>query len=263
MAVDTKQYAEELLKAAGVSDDNVKQAVINIFSNEAVAKRVSDDMLRQSDYSRNMDALTAKVNANNTYRQELVTWEASRKAEWERAIAEAANGNGDRQVIQTVQNPDVVTKKDFEAELQKRDGQFIGLLETGMSIASRHAVEFKEPLDTAALKKIAMEKNLSLQAAYDEMVAPRRAETGTAQRKAEIEAAKAEGAREFASKHKIPVDTQPREYHVLLDRDPKKQVGADSYVPNSGQLGPADTRQLRENFVNAWETAPARGTSGT
>lgn len=262
--MNAKEYTEQLAQSAGLSQEEKDNLLKIVAGNEKLAKGLEEGVMLRSDYSRKQDELKADKEKTSKYYGELVTWKATEQERLDALYAGNGNGNGERTVIQTVQNPDVVTKRDMEAELQKRDGQFIGLLETGMSIASRHAVEFKEPLDTAALKKIAMDKNLSLQAAYDEMVAPRRAETGTAQRKAEIEAAKAEGAREFASKHKIPVDTTAREaYHPIFDRDPKKQVGADSYVPNSGQLGPADTRQLRDNFVTAWETAPVRGTSGT
>jgi len=130
-----------------------------------------------------------------------------------------------------------------------------------MSIASRHAVEFKEPLDAAAVKKVAMEKGLPLAQAYDEYVAPRRAEAQAAQHKAELDRVREEAVRDFASTHKIPVDTRPSEYHTLLDRDPKKQVGVDDYVPNSGQLSHRAEATLAGNFADAWNSATA-GTSG-
>jgi len=136
------------------------------------------------------------------------------------------------------------------------------LLKTGMSLASQHAVEFKERLDVDALEKIAVDKKVSLQQAYDEYVAPRRATQSEAQFKAKLDEARAEGAREFASKHKIPVDTQPREYHPLLDRDPKKQVGADDYVAGSGRLSPVAEKSLRDNFVETWNQ-PVAHTSST
>lgn len=262
MAVDVKAYYEGMLKQAGVSEAK-RQALVAQLDDAEVAKALADDAiaprLRQDEFSRNMDALKTDKQKTAEYYQTLVTW----KADQQRILDEAAANGGRQEVIQQVQPDLAKLEKKWEEQLAQRDGQMIGLLKTGMSLASQHAVEFKERLDVDALEKIAIDKKVSLQQAYDEYVAPRRAETTQAQRTAEIAKAREEGAREFASKHKIPVDTQPREYHVLLDRDPKKQVGADSYVPNSGQLGPADTRQLRENFVNAWETAPARDTSGT
>ena len=263
MPLDTKQYAEELFKAAGVSDDTVKQAVTNFLSNDAVAKRLGDDVLRQQDYSRKMDETAAEKKKAAAYYESLLTW----KAEQERLIAEAT-GQQQQQQFQQVQ-PDLTTlekslEKKWEEKLAQRDGQMIGLLEVGMSLASRHAVEFKEPLDTAALKKIAIEKNVSLQQAYDEYVGPRRAAQSEAQFKAKLAEAKAEGAREFASTHKIPVDTQPRDYHPILDRDLKKMVAPDDYKPNTGELSPAANRALQNNFVEAWHTATAGGgTSGT
>ena len=259
MALDTKQYIEQLAQAAGLSDEE-KADILKVTSNEKFAKALGDDVLRQQDYSRNMDALKADQTKTATYYQSLVTW----KAEHDQILAAALAANGQQpQTVQQVQPDLTAYEKKWEEKLAQRDGQMIGLLKTGMSLASRHAVEFKEALDVDAIEKIAVDKKLSLQQAYDDYVAPRRLVTSDELRKTEIAKAREEGAREFASKHKIPVDTQPREHHVIFDRDPKKQVGADDYVPNSGQLSPQSTRALRDNFVEAWESVPASNTSGT
>lgn len=264
MALDVKQYLEELYKAAGVSDDNVKQAVSAFFGNEAVSKRLNDDVLRQQDYSRNMDSLKADKQKTADYYQQLVTWKATAEAELEaeRAGNGNGNGNGHREVIQPVQT-DFIAKKDMEAELKRREALTISLMKDVGYLASAHATEFKEPLDMDALEKIAIDKNLPVRQAYAEMVRERRSAIDTEKRKAEIEAAKAEGAREFASKHKIPVDTRPREdYSPLLEADRKKQVGVETYVPNSGRLSFEERRQLRENFADSWNSAQTN-TSGT
>ncbi len=258
MAVDTKQYLEQLAQTAGLSDEE-KAGILKVAANEKFAKALGDDILRQSDYSRSMDKLAQDAKKSTDYYNSLLNWEAQRKKDWEEAMA------GTQQHQQTVQQvqPDLTAvEKKWKDMFDQQGNQMIGLLEVVGELASGHAVEFKEKLDTAALKKIAVEKNLSLKQAYDEMVGPRRGERTAEQRKTELENARLEGARDFASKHKIPVDTQIKEsYHVLLDRDPKKQVGADDYQPNSGQLSPVATRQLRDNFVEAWNSTPAGGTS--
>lgn len=259
MAFDVKQYIEQLAQTAGLSDDE-KAGILKVAANEKFAKSLSDDVLRQQDYSRNMDQLKAEQTKTTGYYQQLLNW----KAEQEALIAQQLNGQQQQQQQVT---GEYLTKKELEAfqtkykaELEQQGQTFVNLLEVGMNLATQHVNEFHEPLDTGALRKIAVEKNLSLKQAYDEYVAPRRTELQSQSFAAKLAAAKEEGAREFASKHKIPVDTQPREYHVMLDRDPKKQVGADDYVPNSGMKTPAMDRQLRANFVEEWDKSGA-GTS--
>lgn len=261
--MNAKEYIEQLAQSAGLSEEEKANVLKVATSNEKFAKGLEDSILMRSDYSRNMDALKADRAKWEKFYQDNLVW----KAQEEQRLAElqaAQNGQPpvQQQVVQQVQPDLTAIEKKWEEKLAQRDGQMIGLLKVGMSLASQHAVEFKERLDVDALEKIAMDKKVSLQQAYDEYVAPRRAQQTEAQFKAKLEEARAEGARDFASKHKIPVDTQHREYHVMFDRDPKKQVGADDYVPNSGQLSPTSARVLRDNFVEEWNKTGAE-TSGT
>lgn len=260
--MDAKQYVEELLKAAGVTDESQKQVVLGVFSNEAAAKKLSDDVLRQQDYSRNMDTLKADKDKWSKFYQDTLTWKAGeeqRLADLDARVKayEAAypDGGGERPVIQPVQG-DFISKKDFEAEQAKRDGMTIGLIKTMGRLASQHVIEFKEPLDVDGLEKIAVERNIPLIQAYDEMTKPRRTELQQAQWEAKLKEAREAGARDFASTHKIPIDTTPREYHTLFDRDPAKQV---EY--KDGRLTPAGERSLRDNFVESWNTTRPGGTS--
>lgn len=261
--MNAKEYIEQLAQSAGLSEEEKANVLKVATSNEKFAKGLEESVLMRSDYSRSMDALKADRTKWEKFYQDNLVW----KAQEEQRLAElqaAQNGQPpQQQVVQQVQPDLTAIEKKWEEKLAQRDGQMIGLLKVGMSLASQHAVEFKERLDVDALEKIAMDKKVSLQQAYDEYVAPRRAQQTEAQFKAKLEEARAEGAREFASKHKIPVDTQPREYHVMFDRDPKKQVGADDYVPNSGQLSPTSARVLRDNFVEAYNSATGDHTSGT
>lgn len=262
MAVDTKQYLEELFKAAGVSDDTVKQAVSGFFLNDAVAKRVGDDILRQQDYSRNMDELRKKEKQTADYYQSLVTWKTEQDAALAAAAAGNTNGNGNVNIDYVSKKELDELRKNYDTQAKQQEANFITIAKEMGRLSSQHAVEFKEPLDVDALEKIAVEKQLPLRQAYDQLVGDRRRQSQEAAFAQKLADAKAEGAREFASTHKIPVDTQPREYHPIFDRDPKKQVGADDYVPNSGRLSNTAESNLRSNFVDAWNSASGN-TSGT
>lgn len=267
--MDVKQYAEELLKAAGVTDDASKQAVLNVFSNEAAAKYVNDSTLRQQDYSRNMDALKADKDKWQKFYQDTLTWKATeeqRLADLDARVKayEAAypdEGNGRQPVIQPVQG-DFISKKDFDQKLAEMGTQFVGLAKVMGSLASRHVLEFKEPLDTEELAKVAAERGLTAQQAYDAMVQPKREASQKASFEAQLKAAREEGAREFATKHKIPADPGQREFHNIFDR----KVGGDGavvtdYQPNSQQLTPAASRSLRDDFVTSWNSTRPGNTS--
>lgn len=266
--VDVKQYLEQLAQTAGLSDDE-KAGLLKAASNEKVAKSLGDDILRQADYSRNMDALRGDRQKWEAWYADSLQWRANEEAR----LAALTNG-GDRTTTTTTQP--IFNAEEYKKALldevgkksQAQEQQFIGLLKTGLSLVGKHMSEFHEPLDVDALAKVAVEKGQSLDAAYSDLVAPRRAEAQKAKWDADLKAAREAGAREFASTHKIPIDTAPREHHPLLDK-PSQGVVTD-YTPNSGRLTPSSERALRESFVAEYEKEGARqqalervGTSGT
>lgn len=265
MAVDPKQYAEQLLQEAGVSDEAQRKAFLDVFSNEKASKRLADDVMMHQDYARSMDALRKKEAESVSYYQKLLGWENDVKANAEKlAQYEAVYGdlNG-RSPVQPVQ-PDLSTfEKKWQDELakrdQQRDAQMVSLLKDGMFLASQHAVEFREPLDTEALAKIAMEKGKTLRDAYSDMVAPAREKRAAEARAAEVKQKVEEAVRDYAAQHHIPVDAAAKEYHPIFDRDTTKQV---EYVPNTGRLTPNGERTLKQSFVDEWNAAGAK-TSGT
>src|SRR6266700_3168531 len=165
MAINVKEYLEQLAQTAGFSDEE-KAGLLKAVANEKFAKGLGDDVLRQQDYSRNMDALKTEKQKTTDYYGQLLSW----KAEQDRLYAESLNVNGNGN---GAQNAEYLTKKDLEAqdkryqeELNRREQVQIALLKDGMHLASRHVYEFKEPLDAEALAKLAVDKNISLKAAY-------------------------------------------------------------------------------------------------
>ena len=261
--MNAKEYIEQLAQSSGLTQE-VKDSMLKaVAENEKFAKGLEENVMLRSDYSRNLNALDAEKKKTTDYYSQLLNW----KAEQDRLYAESVNGNGNGNGDQ---HAEYLTKKDMEAlekrnqeELNRREQVQIALLKDGMHLASRHVYEFKEPLDAEALAKLAVDKNISLKQAYDEMVAPRRTEFSTAVRAAEIAKAREEGAREFASKHKIPVDSAAREpefARLSFTRDPK-DAGIDDYVPNSGRLSPASENKLRSSFAEDYVRANSSSTS--
>lgn len=258
MAIDAKQYLEQLAQTAGLSEEE-KQGILKAASNEKFAKSLSEGVEMRSDYSRKMDELSQdKTKWTEWYKGEVAKAQANEKLFAEQqTVIEQLKANGASPELIKSATGDFISKAEMEKLRQQDQAAFINLMKITTDLQGSHLMEFKEKLPVDELEAIAVKKNISLKQAYDELVAPRRAELSTKNLADQLAAAKAEGAREFASTHKIPLDNAPREYHVMLDRDPKKMVGVDDYVPNSGQLSSVSTRQLKANFAEEWEKAAA------
>jgi len=257
--MNAKEYYAGLLKEAGVADDQ-QQAFLGILDNEAVAKKLQDDLvapkLRHDEFSRKMDDLAKQKQENDQKAQEYYLKSTNEFNAYHAAL-EALGTNPDNGAPKPnlITTPtDAISRKDFEAELAKRDQQTLALMKTGLNLVGRHYKEFQEPLDTETLAKTALEKGLSLEQAYDQSVASRRADAQAAKYKADLEAAKLEGARDFASKHKIPVDTAPRDPSPIQNNLLHKPPQAENQFER-------ETR-LRNSFADAWNQQPAPTSGG-
>lgn len=257
-----KEYIETLAQAAGF-DDTIKAGLLKAVENDKFAKGLEEGVMLRSDYSRQSDALKTEKQSTANYYQQLVTW----KAEQDQLYAGLQ-----QPTIQQSVNGEYLTKKDFEAmqaeykkELDRREQVNISLLKDGMRLASQHAVEFHEPLDTEALAKIAVDKNMSLRQAYDEMVGGRRKEQADAAAKERDKRIADQAVREFASQHQIPVDSSPREsgYGRPSYDGQSKVVGDYDGAKQLGRLNNAQSSSLRQAFVEEWNKAEAGTSSST
>ncbi len=250
-----KEYAQQLAQAAGL-DADATSAFLKVVENEKVAKGLEEGFMLRSDYSRAQDAVKAEKDRTSAYYQQLVTW----KAEQEAALAGAGNGNGSGAVVngEYISKAELaeMMKKNTEA-MQQQERSFITIAKVMGKLASRHATEFKEELDTDALEKIAIEKQLPLQQAYEALVGPRREEAQAKSFAEKLKQAKEEGAREFASTHHVPIDSAPREsqYGRLGFDRAAAETAIPDYEKNSGRLRPEQTRTLRDKFVEEYTKA--------
>lgn len=270
MAVDVAKYYEGLLTQAGVPEDK-RQALLGLLADETVSKALADESiaprLRHDEFSRKMDALKKEeAEWSDFYKKTLAAHEQNQKvvADYETRLSayEAGQGADPGAKPLTVATPAGITKEQFDAEIQKRDGNYLTLLKTGLKLVAQHQHEFHEPLDIDSLEKTAIERNITIQQAYDDTVRPKREAATKAAHEADITARVAEGVREFASKNRIPVDTKPREYHMILDQNSEKQVPYDP-IRDKGQLTPQAKHQLSQNFVDAYNSTQANTSGGT
>ena len=255
MAVDIKQYIAQLAQTAGLSDDE-KANLLKVAENEKFSKGLEENILLRSDYSKNMDALKAEKDKAAKEWQEYYQKELTRVANDKKVLDQYAarvqayeqqyGSIDDGKVVTQQVQSDFLKKEDVDKMLQQQGNQMLTILEWVGQKPIQHYKTFGEPLDVSAVKKIAMEKGVSLDQAYAEYSSP----MAEARQKAEVEKrvadAKAEGAREFASTHKLPIDAKPREYHPIFDRQ--------------ADAKPVTERDRANAFADAWNNAGA--TSG-
>jgi hypothetical protein len=207
--------------------------------------------MRADEFSRKMDELKGEKDkwtkwytdslAEYQKNQQIVSDYESRVKAYETQYGPIdGNVNGQRLAVASPANPDMFTRKDFETEMQKREAANVELLKIGLKLSARHLHEFKEPLDVDGLAKQAIERNVSLQQAYDDMMQPKREEIAKTRHDEEIRLAREEGARDFAS---------PLFNRLAMD---------ESKLPPAGQ--PRDAA-LRSSFVDAWNSAAEGGTT--
>lgn len=220
MAFDVKQYVEELAKAGGW-DDARKATVLEALSADPVAKVLGDGVLRQSDYSRNMDDLRKRqeeFEKSKTQTDQIVSWYNSNfddikqlpELKAEIARLKADGGGADDGGVDPTK---FVPRDQYQRDLEAQSNALLNVVEDLAVVQGSNWETFGKPLlksEVAELKKFALDNKLRLTDAYDKWVAPRIEEKRSKDVEARIAAAREEGRREGAS-HQPPVDNAPKE----------------------------------------------------
>lgn len=250
---DITSYWQKLAKEQGLSEKAVA-SVLEVLSDEAAGKAFAQAFVPQSDYSRDLDKTRdewkGKADAAAAEKAKYDEWyEKTAKPAYEHNIKvadklkqyenEFGALNGEPPVNKTP--ADVVTKAEFEEAIARMSGNTARVMKDVSSISFDHYKRFNEPMDVEALEKFAVENNLPIRLAYDKMIEPKVRERETAEWEAKLKAAKEEGARDFASRNRVPVETAPAEPHPFFDR---KEVSKDT-----SEL--AQSRASREAFMAA------------
>ena len=144
---------------------------------------------------------------------------------------------------------DFLKKDDVKKMLDEQGNQMLTILEWAAKKPVEHFKTTGEVLDISAVKKLAVDKGLSLDQAYQELTAPLFAERAQKDIEAKLKAAREEGAREFASTHTLPIDAKPREYHPIFDRKADAQ--------------PVSERERAAAFADTWNNAAGATSGGT
>ena len=111
-----------------------------------------------------------------------------------------------------------MTKKDFETQVQQMAGRYAGAIKTTAAITARHVAKFGEEPDLDAIDKIAMEKNIPLDAAYKEYIQPRVDEKAKKDREDWEKKTREEIERDVRSRHHLPADSVPDQSALFSPR---------------------------------------------
>lgn len=144
-----KSYIEKLL--SHVSEDK-RQAVLDALSDEKIYEVAGEDVLKQEDYSYQMNALQAKEQETQSYKSQLESWYATNKEALDAYMAAKDNPAGEAPKIDLSK---YIDRNTFQAELDRRLNAFgQDALRFGTLIphlAVKHFKEYGEVLDVDAL----------------------------------------------------------------------------------------------------------------
>jgi len=219
------QFLAEVLDT--IPEDR-RAAFEETLRDEKVSKAVSERVLARSDYSSKMDkvaedraAMEAYLKGENAKIQGWTDWYngvVQTDAERQKQLDAYKSTFGELEAGSSAK-PKFLTEEQYKEalgrELAQRDANAIKFADLLTDLKIEHKAEFGKRLDTDSLIEYATKNGLPLTAAYDRFTAEARQEKQEAAMNKRIEEAKAEGAREALSNHKLPYSSGPVEPHVL------------------------------------------------
>lgn len=208
MPETTEQYFQRLFRENGVPEAEATAAMLALSK---TSTHVNDLIKRGTD---DFAAMQGRVSAADQRKNELEAWYKTANAQYMRMGEE-------NQALQTVLaggNPTTqpsfdtskfYTKDDVTNQLNELKANFAGVIKDGLKIASRHAAKFGEELDVDAVEKLAQERRVPLQTAYELYVGPRLQEQQTKKYQEEREAYAKQKVDEYITTHNLPTDPNP------------------------------------------------------
>lgn len=213
--MDAKQYMTELAQKAGL-DSSTTDALLKAADKPEFAKELSAGVMRQSDYSRNLDTLKTQEQALLDNQAKWTKFHQDNVDYVKDLEAKAAGRGGD--------GGTGVTSADLDKRLKEATDKAVAInvniTKQALRVADDYRSRFGKPLDIEALEKLALEKNLPISAAYDDMIRPEMEAKSKADQEKLIADARAEGAREALSKHNLPVDNAAAEQAPFFQSKP-------------------------------------------
>ncbi len=200
MPFDADAWLAEVTEGVEL-DATTQEALRVVLAQEAVAKRIGDGVLRQSDYSRSMDELSTEREEIQKNYQTMVTSDHNNAALFEKMQEEntrlrTAIGGEAEGIEETEEPSDSISKQlaemqqkleAKEAEDAAREGNYVRYLNLTTKLQAQHQRDFGELLDIEQLTELAQKNQISLEAAYDQQTAGARKEKNDRETEEEIQ----------------------------------------------------------------------------
>lgn len=267
MTVDeAKAHFTKLAQDSGLDKDQTA-SVLQAMENEKFRGSLSQGYKRHEEYSRGLDEVrNEKERLKQWYeKEELPKYQLYSKSldELRRYQTEFGDlgddqglnnggdrnggGNNNRRAGSGAAMTAEQFEKILEDRLKQRDSAYVGLTKSAVKISADYTKRFNDTLDVDAVEKIALERGLSLDIAYQEYIRPKEQVLMETRHKDEIEKAKLEAVRDYASRHRLPVDSKAQEAHPFFDRK----------TPATGAGAGDEDRNSRDEFMKGWNNYEA------
>lgn len=240
MANNFKDYLVAEMRDAGMSDDQVIAAIDKIAANEKVSGKLNAILKTATeDYSAQVGRVKALSDRNDYLEKD---WYPKADGEYKRLQTEYNKVLGQLQTAQASGVPpefdpsQYMTKDDWNANVQQLGTRLGSVVKDIGRIASRHAVNYQEELDTQALDELAvkMAKERGLPAgaipitdAYEEFIKPRKAAAEEEGRKKWEKETRAQIERDVRSSNNLPATPTPQEQSQMFRPTPKDDIPKD------------------------------------
>lgn len=251
---DLRAYWQEIAGKAGIAPEAIA-AVGDSLGDSNVASAFRQAFVPTSEYHSNLDEVrsaadTRKAELDKWYNEQaLPAYQTNlggieRLRQYESLYGEidpntTSKGQAEGLGFRNKEELDRYLEDKFKAQQQG----FVGLAKITPKISIDYYNRFKEVLDLNEVEKLAVEKGLSPEAAYNEFIAPRVETARNADFAAKLKEAEEKGARDAISKYHLPVDTSQREANPFFNRE---TVEVKSATPVE------EDRASRSAFLDGW-----------
>jgi len=238
-----RTYFKELAQRGGVEEKEIS-SILQVLDDDKMGKLFLDGFVPRPEYSSALDAKVKEAEAARAEEKRIRDWhekegkpayEANLKGVERLRKYEARFGDLDEESTteekrRAAEGSGLSMKQVeeyFDKKMREQGQAYVNLTKTAVKISQDYGRRFNKNLDVDALEKFAIDKGLPLDMAYQEFIRPEAEAQTTEQWEAKIKAAREEGAKDYASKHKLPATSGPREPHPIFDHTEPKEGAND------------------------------------
>lgn len=231
---EAKAYALKIAQESGVAPEVATQ-IASAFDNDKffngfvprpeVDRSLNSERQRYNEFKTRNEYLEQQWYPEAKRVREQAEGVLSRLTKYQQLYGEI--DESDPNAVRRAANATGLSKEDVQAmltehlstALSSRDAATLDLLD----IREEHLERFKKRIPMNEFEGYVAQqrkagRNDSLRSLYKDWVQPELEKVNEASIEARLKAAREEGAKDFASRHKLPVDSKPREAHLLFDR---------------------------------------------